>query len=204
MKNELEMIQTLFEYQNFGLVPFPIKPFSNDPHNTNQGKVFFDNAKLGIQMSEKNIYEWFGDKKLDNCGLILGEEGNLSILEFESVNDLERLLKSLEMKGLDKIQNIILYNFLENLYSSTTLIHTPNKSIQFWFRFSKLLPNFISNKNKLIKELSGINIYSSGYITAPPSFVRQKNFIGQYEIESGKPPSKFPEEISFFSDILSK
>ena len=41
MKNELEMIQTLFEYQNFGLVPFPIKPFSNDPHNTNQGKVFF-------------------------------------------------------------------------------------------------------------------------------------------------------------------
>ena len=58
-------------------------------------------------MSEKNIYEWFGDKKLDNCGLILGEEGNLSILEFESINDLERLLKSLEMKGLDKIQNII-------------------------------------------------------------------------------------------------
>ena len=57
-----------------------------------------------------------------------------------NVNDLERLLKSLEMKGLDKIQNIIFYNFLENLYSSTTLIHTPNKSIQFWFQLYFFFP----------------------------------------------------------------
>ena len=194
MKNELEMIQTLFEYQNFGLVPFPIKPFSNDPHNKDQGKVFFDNAKLGIQMSEKNIYEWFGDKKLDNCGLILGEEGNLSILEFESVNDLERLLKSLEMKGLDKIQNIIFYNFLENLYSSTTLIHTPNKSIQFWFRFSELLPNFISNKNKLIKELSGINIYSSGYIQPLLLSLGKKILLASMKLKAANLLQNFPRK----------
>ena len=106
---------------------------SNDPHNKDQGKVF-DNAKLGIQMSEKNIYEWFGDKKLDNCGLILGEEGNLSILEFESVNDLERLLKSLEMKG--QIKYKILYcMYLENLYSSTTLIHIQIKVFNFGLDF---------------------------------------------------------------------
>ena len=33
MENELEMIQTLFEYQNFGLAPFPIMPFSKEIQN---------------------------------------------------------------------------------------------------------------------------------------------------------------------------
>ena len=84
MENELEMIQTLFEYQNFGLAPFPIMPFSKEIHKGNKGKIFFDNAQSGIQMSEEEIYDWFGEKKLDNCGLICGEEGNLSVLEFES------------------------------------------------------------------------------------------------------------------------
>ena len=33
MENELEMIQTLFGYQSFGLIPFPCAPFKEDIHN---------------------------------------------------------------------------------------------------------------------------------------------------------------------------
>ena len=186
MENELEMIQTLFEYQNFGLAPFPIMPFSKEIHKGNKGKIFFDNAQSGIQMSEEEIYDWFGEKKLDNCGLICGEEGNLSVLEFESDTVIIRLMS------------------LENLYSSTTFIRTPDKKIQFWFKFSKNLPSFLWNNNKSIKILEGINIYSSGYIVAPPSFIRKNNLIGQYEIEEGKPPVEFPNEITFFKKLLSE
>ena len=186
MENELEMIQTLFEYQNFGLAPFPIMPFSKEIHKGNKGKIFFDNAQSGIQMSEEEIYDWFGEKKLDNCGLICGEEGNLSVLEFESDTVIIRLMSLIEKESLDKISNLIFYNFLENLYSSTTFIRTPDKKIQFWFKFSKNLPSFLWNNNKSIKILEGINIYSSGYIVAPPSFIRKNNLIGQYEIEEGK------------------
>ena len=137
MENELEMIQTLFEYQNFGLAPFPIMPFSKEIHKGNKGKIFFDNAQSGIQMSDEEIYDWFGEKKLDNCGLICGEEGNLSVLEFESDTVIIRLMSLIEKESLDKISNLIFYNFLENLYSSTTFIRTPDKKIQFWFKFSK-------------------------------------------------------------------
>ena len=204
MENELEMIQTLFEYQNFGLAPFPIMPFSKEIHKGNKGKIFFDNAQSGIQMSEEEIYDWFGEKKLDNCGLICGEEGNLSVLEFESDTVIIRLMSLIEKESLDKISNLIFYNFLENLYSSTTFIRTPDKKIQFWFKFSKNLPSFFWNNNKSIKILEGINIYSSGYIVAPPSFIRKNNLIGQYEIEEGKPPVEFPNEITFFKNLLSK
>ena len=204
MENELEMIQTLFEYQNFGLAPFPIMPFSKEIHKGNKGKIFFDNAQSGIQMSEEEIYDWFGEKKLDNCGLICGEEGNLSVLEFESDTVIIRLMSLIEKESLDKISNLIFYNFLENLYSSTTFIRTPDKKIQFWFKFSKNLPSFLWNNNKSIKKLKGINIYSSGYIIAPPSFIRKNNIIGQYEIEDGKPPDFFPNEITFFKKILSE
>ena len=150
MENELEMIQTLFEYQNFGLAPFPIMPFSKEIHKGNKGKIFFDNAQSGIQMSEEEIYDWFGEKKLDNCGLICGEEGNLSVLEFESDTVIIRLMSLIEKESLDKISNLIFYNFLENLYSSTTFIRTPDKKIQFWFKFSKNLPSFLWNNNKSI------------------------------------------------------
>ena len=204
MENELEMIQTLFEYQNFGLAPFPIMPFSKEIHKGNKGKIFFDNAQSGIQMSEEEIYDWFGEKKLDNCGLICGEEGNLSVLEFESDTVIIRLMSLIEKESLDKISNLIFYNFLENLYSSTTFIRTPDKKIQFWFKFSKNLPSFFWNNNKSIKILEGINIYSSGYIVAPPSFIRKNNLIGLYEIEEGKPPVEFPNEITFFKKLLSE
>lgn len=204
MENELEMIQTLFEYQNFGLAPFPIMPFSKEIHKGNKGKIFFDNAQSGIQMSEEEIYDWFGEKKLDNCGLICGEQGNLSVLEFESDTVIIRLMSLIEKESLDKISNLIFYNFLENLYSSTTFIRTPDKKIQFWFKFSKNLPSFLWNNNKSIKILEGINIYSSGYIVAPPSFIRKNNLIGQYEIEEGKPPVEFPNEITFFKKLLSE
>ena len=66
MENELEMIQTLFEYQNFGLAPFPIMPFSKEIHKDDKGKIFFDNAQSGIQMSEEEIYDWFGEKNQTN------------------------------------------------------------------------------------------------------------------------------------------
>ena len=204
MENELEMIQTLFEYQNFGLLPFPIMPFSKETHKNDKGKMFYDNAKSGIQMSEKEIYDWFGKKKLDNCGLISGKTGDLSVLEFESDIVINRLMSFIEKESLDKISNLIFYNFLENLYSSTTFIRTPDKKIQFWFKFSKNLPSFLWNNNKSIKKLEGINIYSSGYIVAPPSFIRKNNIIGQYEIEDGKPPVFFPNEITFFKKILSE
>ena len=148
MENELEMIQTLFEYQNFGLAPFPIMPFSKEIHKGNKGKIFFDNAQSGIQMSEEEIYDWFGEKKLDNCGLICGEEGNLSVLEFESDTVIIRLMSLIEIESLDIISNLIFYNFLENLYSYTTFIRTPDKKIQFWFKFSKNLPSFLWNNNK--------------------------------------------------------
>ena len=62
MENELEMIQTLFEYQNFGLAPFPIMPFSKEIHKGNKGKIFFDNAQSGIQMSEEEIYDYLKNR----------------------------------------------------------------------------------------------------------------------------------------------
>ena len=95
MKNELEMIQTLFEYQSFGLFPFPIKPFSEEIHDSKEGRMLYLNALNGIQMSEQEIYNWFAEKKLDNCGLILGETGNLSILEFENEKSLNDLINNL-------------------------------------------------------------------------------------------------------------
>ena len=84
----------------------------------------------------------------------------------------------------------------------STFIRTPDKKIQFWFKFSKNLPSFLWNNNKSIKILEGINIYSSGYIVAPPSFIRKNNLIGQYEIEEGKPPVEFPNEITFFKKVI--
>ena len=84
MENELEMIQTLSEYQNFGLVPFPCSPFSKKIHDSVEGRLLFHKASQGIQMNEKEIIEWFGEKKLDNCGLITGEKGNLSVIEFDN------------------------------------------------------------------------------------------------------------------------
>ena len=44
MENELEMIQTLFEYQNFGLAPFPIMPFSKEIHKGNNCLLYTSDA----------------------------------------------------------------------------------------------------------------------------------------------------------------
>ena len=57
MENELEMIQTLSEYQNFGLVPFPCSPFSTKIHDSVEGRLLFHKASQGIQMNEKEIIE---------------------------------------------------------------------------------------------------------------------------------------------------
>ena len=96
MENELEMIQTLFQYQNYGLIPFPIKPFSKELYTDGDGFRLYKNALSGITISEEEIYEYFGSKKLDNCGLLLGEKGNLSIIEFD--NELGVFLQNI--KGL--------------------------------------------------------------------------------------------------------
>ena len=77
MENEIEMIQTLFEYQSFDLLPFPCSPFSTNIHNSVEGRLLYHKAVQGIQMPEEEIYKWFVEKKLDNCCLILGEKGNL-------------------------------------------------------------------------------------------------------------------------------
>jgi hypothetical protein len=198
MKNELEMIQTLFEYQSFGLFPFPIKPFSSDIHDSKEGRMKYHNASNGIQMSEQEIYNWFGEKKLDNCGLILGESGNLSILEFDNEKSLDELIKKLSQKKESNISDIIFQNFLENLFTSTTCIHTPENKIQFWFKYSKNLPTSQYKKESKYKTYNGINVYSDGFITAPPSFIRKDNYVGQFEISLGKEPINFPEEIVFF------
>ena len=172
MENELEMIQTLSEYQNFGLVPFPCSPFSTKIHDSIDGRMLFHKASQGIQMKENEIIEWFGEKKLDNCGLIAGEKGNLSVLEFDNQEILSNLYKTI--KNNENISNLIFGNFLENLNHSTTMVLTPEKKLQFWFNYSKNLPTIENNYNK-IDLLKGIRIYSDGYIVAPPSFVREKN-----------------------------
>ena len=198
MENELEMIQTLFEYQSFGLFPFPIKPFSNDIHDSKEGRMKYHNASNGIQMSEQEIYDWFGEKKLDNCGLVLGEIGNLSILEFDNEKSLNELINNLSKKKEVNISDVIFKNFLENLFNSTTCIHTPDNKIQFWFKYSKNLPSFKYKKESKNNPYNGINIYSDGFIIAPPSFIRKGNYVGQFEISLGKQPIDFPKEIVFF------
>ena len=201
MENELEMIQTLSEYQNFGLVPFPCSPFSTKIHDSVEGRLLFHKASQGIQMNEKEIIEWFGEKKLDNCGLITGEKGNLSVIEFDNQEILSNLYK--KIKNDENISSIIFRNFLENLDHSTTMILTPDKKLQFWFRYSENHPAYENDYDE-IDLLKGITIYSNGYIVAPPSFIREKNNFGQYELLLGKKPSLFPEEIDFFTEILSK
>ena len=108
-----------------------------------------------------------------------------------------------KIKNDENISNIIFKNFLENLDHSTTMILTPDKKLQFWFRYSKNLPAYENDYDE-IDLLKGITIYSNGYIVAPPSFIREKNNFGQYELLLGKKPSLFPEEIDFFTEILSK
>lgn len=198
MKNELEMIQTLFEYQSFGLLPFPIKPFSEEIHDSKEGRMLYLNALNGIQMSEQEIYNWFAEKKLDNCGLILGEIGNLSILEFENEKSLNNLINNLSKKNETNISDIIFQNLLETLITATTCIYTPEHKIQFWFNYSKNLPSFNYEKKNKTSIYNGIKIYSDGFTIAPPSFIRKKNHIAQFEISLGKPPMNFPEEILFF------
>jgi len=203
MKNELEMIQTLFEYQNFGLIPFPCKPFSKDIHDSSEGRLLYLKAVKGIQMTEDEIYKWFGEKKLDNCGLILGEKGNLSILEFDGEEKIETLYK--DINNLEEsVSNLIFKNFIENLFESTTTILTPEKKIQFWFKYSNKLPTYRYFEDHNIDFIEGISIYSDNYIVAPPSFIRSKNFVDQYEIVFGKQPIMFPNEIDFFEKKLSK
>tara|TARA_Y100001960_G_scaffold269233_1_gene294652 strand:- start:6316 stop:6903 length:588 start_codon:yes stop_codon:yes gene_type:complete len=194
MENELEMIQTLFEYQSFGLIAFPCSPFSKNVHNSTEGRLLYHKAVQGIKMSDEEIYKWFGEKKLDNCGLILGEKGNLSVMEFENDAVIQKFHKSINSFE-ESISNLILKNFIENLYGSTTTIVTPEKKIQFWFRYSNKLPSL--NKN------NGISIYSDGYIVAPPSFIRNNNYVDQFELVVGKEPIIFPEEIDFFEKSLS-
>ena len=195
MENELEMIQTLFEYQSFGLLPFPCSPFSKNIHNSTEGRLLYHKAVQGIQMSDKEIYKWFGEKKLDNCGLILGKQGNLSVIEFESDSGIKNLYNSLNNTE-ESISNLILKNFLENLYGSTTTIVTPEKKIQFWFRYSDKLPS--------LNNINGISIYSDNYIVAPPSFIRNNDFVDQFELVVGKEPMIFPEEIDLFEKFLSE
>ena len=204
MQNELEMIQTLFQYQNFGLLPFPIKPFSKDLYSDGDGFRLYNNALSGITISEEEIYEYFGQKKLDNCGLLLGEKGNLSIIEFESESRISELKTFIENKPTPNISDVILINLLENGFESETSILTPENRIQMWFKFSKNLPNFHWEKCEELTELNGINLLSNGYIVAPPSAIKLNNKnMAQFEIINGKEPTKFPVEISFFSNLIS-
>ena len=108
MENELEMIQTLFEYQSFGLIAFPCSPFSKDIHNSTEGRLLYHKAVQGIKMSDEEIYKWFGEKKLDNCGLILGEKGNLSVMEFENDAVIQKFHKSINSfeESLKKINKL--------------------------------------------------------------------------------------------------
>ena len=175
MQNELEMIQTLFQYQNFGLLPFPIKPFSKDLYSDGDGLRLYRNALSGISISEEEIYEYFGQKKLDNCGLLLGEKGNLSVIEFESESRISQLKTFIENKPTPNISDVILINLLENGFESETSILTPENRIQMWFKFSKNLPNFHWEKCEELTELNGINLLSNGYIVAPPSAIKLNN-----------------------------
>ena len=195
MENEIEMIQTLFEYQSFDLLPFPCSPFSTNIHNSVEGRLLYHKALQGIQMSEEEIYKWFGEKKLDNCGLILGEKGNLSVLEFNNDTTIQKFYELIN-KLEDSISNLILKNFVENLYGSTTTILTPEKKIQFWFRYSKNLPTS--------RYIEGVSSYSKGYIVAPPSFIRNENLVDQFELVIGKKPIVFPEQIDYFVKNLPK
>jgi hypothetical protein len=204
MQNELEMIQTLFQYKNFGLLPFPIKPFSQELYSDGAGFSLYKNALSGITISEEEIYEYFGSKKLDNCGLLLGEKGNLSVIEFESESRISQLITFIEDKPKPNISDVILINLLETGFESETSILTPENKIQMWFKFSKNIPNFHWKMFQDKTELNGINLLSNGYIVAPPSATKlNNNNIAQFEIINGKEPTKFPTEISFFSDHIS-
>jgi len=202
MENELEMIQTLFGYQSFGLIPFPCAPFKEDIHNSSEGRLLYHKALQGIQMKDEEIYKWFGEKKLDNCGLILGSKGNLSVIEFENDQIIQDFLKTVE-NFEDSVSNIIFKNLMHNLYESTTTVLTPEKKIQFWFEYSSKLPSYKPSKDQKTNLNKGISIYSDGYIVAPPSFVRNNNFVDQFELVNGKKPILFPQEIDFFKNILS-
>ena len=202
MENELEMIQTLFGYQSFGLIPFPCAPFKEDIHNSSEGRLLYHKALQGIQMKDEEIYKWFGEKKLDNCGLILGIKGNLSVIEFENDQIIQDFLKTVE-NFEDSVSNIIFKNLMHNLYESTTTVLTPEKKIQFWFEYSSKLPSYKPSKDQKTNLNKGISIYSDGYIVAPPSFVRNNNFVDQFELVNGKKPILFPQEIDFFENILS-
>ena len=202
MENELEMIQTLFGYQSFGLIPFPCAPFTEDIHNSSEGRLLYHKALQGIQMKDEEIYKWFGEKKLDNCGLILGSKGNLSVIEFENDQIIQDFLKTVE-NFEDSVSNIIFKNLMHNLYESTTTVLTPEKKIQFWFEYSSKLPSYKPSKDQKTNLNKGISIYSDGYIVAPPSFVRNNNFVDQFELVNGKKPILFPQEIDFFENILS-
>jgi len=202
MENELEMIQTLFGYQSFGLIPFPCAPFKEDIHNSSEGRLLYHKALQGIQMKDEEIYKWFGEKKLDNCGLILGSKGNLSVIEFENDQIIQDFLKTVE-NFEDSVSNIIFKNLMHNLYESTTTVLTPEKKIQFWFEYSSKLPSYKPSKDQKTNLNKGIAIYSDGYIVAPPSFVRNNNFVDQFELVNGKKPILFPQEIDFFENILS-
>tara|TARA_B100001175_G_C19374586_1_gene573494 strand:+ start:331 stop:942 length:612 start_codon:yes stop_codon:yes gene_type:complete len=202
MENELEMIQTLFGYQSFGLIPFPCAPFKEDIHNSSEGRLLYHKALQGIQMKDEEIYKWFGEKKLDNCGLILGSKGNLSVIEFENDQIIQDFLKTVE-NFEDSVSNIIFKNLMHNLYESTTTVLTPEKKIQFWFEYSSKLPSYKPSKEQKTNLNKGISIYSDGYIVAPPSFVRNNNFVDQFELVNGKKPILFPQEIDFFKNILS-
>ena len=201
MENELEMIQTLFGYQSFGLIPFPCAPFKEDIHNSSEGRLLYHKALQGIQMKDEEIYKWFGEKKLDNCGLILGSKGNLSVIEFENDQIIQDFLKTIE-NFEDSVSNIIFKNLMHNLYESTTTVLTPEKKIQFWFEYSSKLPSSKPSKDQKTNLNKGISIYSDGYIVAPPSFVRNNNFVDQFELVNGKKPILFPQEIDFFKNIL--
>ena len=203
MENELEMIQTLFQYQNYGLIPFPIKPFSKELYTDGDGFRLYKNALSGITISEEEIYEYFGSKKLDNCGLLLGEKGNLSIIEFENESRISQLITFIEKKPNPNISDVILINLLETGFESETSILTPENKIQIWFKFSQNIPNFHWKTLKDKTELNGINLLSNGYIVAPPSAIKLNNKnIAQFEIINGKEPTKFPTEINFFPDHI--
>ena len=151
MENELEMIQTLFGYQSFGLIPFPCAPFKEDIHNSSEGRLLYHKALQGIQMKDEEIYKWFGEKKLDNCGLILGSKGNLSVIEFENDQIIQDFLKTVE-NFEDSVSNIIFKNLMHNLYESTTTVLTPEKKIQFWFEYSSKLPSYKPSKDQKTKD----------------------------------------------------
>ncbi len=173
-------------------------------YSDGDGLRLYRNALSGISIYEEEIYEYFGQKKLDNCGLLLGEKGNLSVIEFESESRISQLKTFIENKPTPNISDVILINLLENGFESETSILTPENRIQMWFKFSKNLPNFHWEKCEELTELNGINLLSNGYIVAPPSAIKLNNKnMAQFEIINGKEPTEFPPEISFFSSLIS-